>query len=42
MIHADERLQRIVNSYLLHQLDKDGRPMEAINTNNVNTTEYEE
>ena len=42
LIHADERLQRIVNSYLLHQLDKDGRPMEAINTNNVNTTEYEE
>ena len=42
LIHADERLQRFVNSYLLHQLDKDGRPMEAINTNNVNTTEYEE
>ncbi len=42
LIHADERLQRIVNNYLLHQLDKDGRPMEAINTNNVNTTENEE
>jgi len=42
LIHADERLQRIVNNYLLHQLDKDGRPMEAINTNNVNMTENEE
>lgn len=42
LIHADERLQRIVNNYLLHQLDKDGRPIEAINTNNVNTTENEE
>ena len=42
LIHADERLQRIVNNYLFHQLDKDGRPMEAINTNNVNTTENEE
>ena len=42
LIHADERLQHIVNNYLLHQLDKDGRPMEAINTNNVNTTENEE
>ena len=42
LIHADERLQRIVNNYLLHQLDKDGRPMEAINTNNVITTENEE
>ena len=42
LIHADERLQRIVNNYLFHQLDKDGRPIEAINTNNVNTTENEE
>ena len=42
LIHADERLQRIVNNYLLHQLDKDGRPMEAINTNNVNTIKDEE
>lgn len=42
LIHADERLQRIVNNYLLHQLDKDGRPIEAVNTNNVNTTENEE
>ena len=42
LIHADERLQRIVNNYLLHQLDKDGRPMEAINTNNVIRTENEE
>lgn len=42
LIRADERLQRIVNNYLLHQLDKDGRPIEAINTNNVNTTENEE
>jgi len=42
LIHADERLQRIVNNYLFHQLDKDGRPVEAIHTNNVNTTENEE
>jgi len=42
LIHADERLQRIVNNYLFHQLDKDGRPIEAINTNHVSTTENEE
>ena len=29
VIHADERLQRIVNSYILHTLDKEGRPQTA-------------
>ena len=42
VIRADERLQRIVNSYILHTLDKEGRPQTAINMYNVKTEEDEE
>ena len=34
VIRADERLQRIVNSYILHTLDKEGRPQTAENMYN--------
>ena len=34
VIRADERLQRMVSSYILHNLDKDGRPQTADNINN--------
>lgn len=42
VIRADERLQRIVNSYILHTLDKEGRPLTADNMYNVKTEEDEE
>ena len=42
VIQADERLQRIVNSYILHTLDKEGRPQTADNMYNVKTEEDEE
>ena len=42
VIHADERLQRLVNSYILHTLDKEGRPQTAENMYNVNTEQDEE
>ena len=42
VIRADERLQRIVNSYILHTLDKEGRPQTADNMYNVKTEENEE
>ena len=35
VIRADERLQRMVNSYILHTLDKEGRPQTAENMYNV-------
>ena len=42
VIRADERLQRIVNSHILHTLDKEGRPQTADNMYNVKTEEDEE
>ncbi|MBR4921454.1 MAG: hypothetical protein IKZ62_09090 [Prevotella sp.] len=43
VIHADERLQRIVNNYILNELHKDVRPHQAIIiNNNVKTDEDEE
>ena len=42
VIRADERLQRMVNSYILHTLDKEGRPQTADNMYNVKTAEDEE
>jgi hypothetical protein len=42
VIRADERLQRIVNSYILHTLDKEGRPQTAEIMYNVKTEEDEE
>ena len=42
VIRADERLQRIVNSYILHNLDKEGRPQTAGNMYNVKTEQDEE
>ena len=42
VIRADERLQRMVNSYILHTLDKEGRPQTAANMYNVKTEEDEE
>ena len=42
VMHADERLQRIVNSYILNELQRDGKSSEAYNINNVKTDEYEE
>ena len=42
VIRADERLQHIVNSYILHTLDKEGRPQTADNMYNVKTEEDEE
>lgn len=42
VIRADERLQRIVDSYILHTLDKEGRPQTAENMYNVKTEQDEE
>ena len=42
VIRADERLQRIVNSYILHTLDKEGRPQTAENMYNEKTEQDEE
>ena len=42
VIRADERLQRMVNSYILHTLDKDGRPQTAENMYNVKSEQDEE
>ena len=42
VIQADERLQRIVNSYILHTLDKEGRPQTAENIYNVKSEQDEE
>ena len=42
VMHADERLQRIVNSYILNELQRDGKSSETYNINNVKTDEYEE
>ncbi|MBE6261666.1 MAG: hypothetical protein E7107_12770 [Prevotella sp.] len=42
VMHADERLQRIVNSYILNELQRDGKSSEAYIINNVKTDEYEE
>ena len=42
VIRADERLQRIVNSYILHTFDKEGRPQTADNMYNVKPEEDEE
>ncbi|MBR6981081.1 MAG: hypothetical protein IKH88_14785 [Prevotella sp.] len=41
VISADERLQRIVSSYILHNLDEDGRPQTADNMYNVKTGQDE-
>ena len=42
VMHADERLQRIVNSYILNELHKDAQPHQATINNNVKTDEDEE
>ena len=42
VIRADERLQRMVNSYILHTLDKEGRPQTAENMYNVKSEQNEE
>ena len=42
VIRADERLQRMVNSYILHTLDNEGRPQTAANMYNVNSEQDEE
>ena len=42
VIRADERLQRIVNSYILHTLDKEGRPQTADNMYDLKTEQDEE
>ena len=42
VMHADERLQRIVNNYILNELHKDSKPHQAIIINNVKTDEDEE
>ncbi len=42
VIRADERLQRMVNSYILHTLDKDGRPQTAENMYNEKPEQDEE
>ena len=42
VIRADERLQRMVNSYILHTLDKDGRPQTAENMYNEKSEQDEE
>lgn len=42
VIHADERLQRMVNSYILHNLDKEGRPQTADNMYNLKSEQDEE
>jgi hypothetical protein len=41
-MHADERLQRIVNNYILNELRKDAQPHQAAIINNVTTDEDEE
>ena len=41
LILADERLQRIVSSYILHTLDEDGRPQAVLNIFNKNPQENE-
>ena len=41
VIRADDRLQRIVNSYILHNLDKEGRPQTADNMYNLKTEQDE-
>ena len=42
VMHADERLQRIVNSYIVNELHKDTKSNEANNINNVKADEDEE
>ena len=42
VMHADERLQRIVNNYIVNELHKDAKSSEAKNINNVKTDEDEE
>lgn len=42
VMHADERLQRIVNNYILNELHKDVKSSEANNINNVKNDEDEE
>ena len=42
VIRADERLQRMVSSYILHTLDEDGRPQTAENMSNVKKQENED
>ena len=42
VIRADERLQRMVNSYILHTLDKEGRPQTAANMYNEKSEQNEE
>ena len=42
VIQADERLQRMVNSYILHTLDKEGRPQTAANMYNEKSEQDEE
>jgi len=42
VIRADERLQRIVSSYILHTLDKEGRPQTADNMYNVKSEQDED
>ena len=41
VISADERLQRIVNSYIQHTLDEENRPQTAENMSNVKKQEDE-
>ena len=42
VMHADERLQRIVNSYIVNELHRDAKSSEANHINNVTTDDYEE
>lgn len=42
VMHADERLQRIVNNYILNELHRDGKSSEASNNINVKTDGDEE
>ena len=42
VMHADERLQRIVNNYILNELHKDAQPHQAAIINNETTDDYEE
>ena len=42
VMHADERLQRIVNNYILNELHRDDKSSEASTINNVKTDEDEE
>ena len=42
VIRADERLQRMVSSYILHNLDKEGRPQTADNIYNEKPEQDEE